>query len=136
VQESPETTQRVLEEVYAAMNRVDFDEWFARATSDYTVHEVPDLPDADVYRGRDEVRRWAETTLESVSGWHWAPEEFLFNDGGAAVVRVRLTAQSEAGVPIEITVFHAVEMRGNKMAVVRGFLDKAQALEAAGSAGA
>jgi ketosteroid isomerase-like protein len=131
-QASPETAQRVLEATYEAIGRLDFDAWFANTTPDYTLHDVPDLPDSDIYRGREEVRRWADTTLSSMKEWRWVPEEFLYNDGSTVVVRVVLFGRSEAGVPIEMTVFHSFEMRDDKLAVVRAFLTEAQAFEATG----
>jgi ketosteroid isomerase-like protein len=131
-QASPETAQKVLETTYEAIGRRDFDTWFANTTPDYTLHDVPDLPDSDVFRGREEVRRWADTALSSMKEWRWVPEEFLFNDGSTVVVRVVLIGRSEAGVPIEWTVFHSFEMRDDKLAGVRAFMTEAQAFEAAG----
>jgi len=130
-QENADSARRVVESAYEAMSRRDLDGWLDHATPDFSISELPDLPDADVYRGREEARRWAETTLASLEEWKWTAEEFLFNDGSTVLVRVLLTGRSAAGVPVEMTVFHVFAMRGDKLGAVRAFLDEAQALESA-----
>ena len=131
-QGSEDEARRVVENAYEVLSRRDLDEWLDHATSDFTISDVPEMPDADVYRGREEARRWAETNLASLENWNWAAEEFLFNDGSTLVARVLLTGRSAAGVPVEMTVFHVFELAGDKLSAVRGYLDKAQALESAG----
>jgi ketosteroid isomerase-like protein len=134
-QADEETARRVVEAAYDAMSRQDLDAWLGHATPDLVIRDVPDLPDSRVYRGHEEARGWAKTTLASLPDWNWAVEEFLFNDGSTVLVRVLLTGRSTAGVPVEFTVFHVFEMRGDKFAAVAGFFDEAAASDAAGSPG-
>jgi ketosteroid isomerase-like protein len=128
---SAETARRVIEGAYGALSRSDLDEWLDSTTPDFAIGDLPEMPDADVHRGREAAKRWAEANLTSVEEWNWAPEEFLFNDGSTVVVRTLLTGRSVAGVPIDMTIFHGFEMSEGKLKAVSGFLNKAQALEAA-----
>jgi ketosteroid isomerase-like protein len=118
---------------YPALSRGDLDEWLEQFTEDAELHEVHEIPDSRVYRGRTELRAWAESALTLVSEWNWEPQEVILNrDERVLVVRVRFTAQGgESGVPIGQTVFHVLELRDGMIAVVRGFLDERAALEAA-----
>ena len=131
-QASAETARRVVENAYEALSRQDLDEWLSHSTPDFTISDVPEFPDADVHRGQQGARRWAETNLASLTSWNWAAEEILVNDGSTLVARVLLTGRSSAGVPVEMTLFHVFDLRGDKLAAAQGFLDEAQALKAAG----
>ena len=132
LQGNPETARRILETAYEAMSREDLDGWLDHTTPDFLISDLPEAPDADDYRGREEARRWAATNLASLEVWKWTAEEFLFNDGRKLVIRTRLTGRSAAGVPVDMTLFHAFEMRGDKIASAKGFLSEAQAFESAG----
>jgi hypothetical protein len=47
------------------------------------------------------------------------------------VARTRLTVRGrEGGVPIEQIIFHVVDVKEGRLAVIRGFLDEREALEA------
>ena len=129
-QENADAARRSIESAYDAMNRQDLDGWLDHLTPEVSIHEVPDLPDARIYRGREEARQWAETNLASLPDWQWTPDEYLFNDGSTVVVRVVLTGKSTGGVPVELTVIHVFEMSGDKASAVRGFFTEAQAREA------
>ena len=130
--ETPETARRLIVDSYEAMNRGDLDRWLENVTSDFSLSEPPELPDADTYRGKEGGRRWAEMTMASLEDWGWTPEEFFFNDGSTVAVRLLLTGRSAAGVAIELPVFHIFEVRGGKIASVSSFLSKAEATAAAG----
>ena len=116
---------------YDALNRRDFDGWLTGLREDVEVHETPEVPDASVYRGRAEARRWAESVLSLANEWRWTPEEVLVNDGDTVVVRVNFAIESRAGVPGDMTVFHVFEVSDGQVATVLGFLGREQALEAA-----
>ena len=131
-QASAETARLVVENAYEVLSRRDVDEWLKSTTPDFSISDVPDLPGAAVYRGREEARRWAEVNLASLQEWNWAIEGILFNDGSTVVVRVLLTGRSTAGLPVELVVFHVFELSGNKLSAARGYFEKAQALESAG----
>lgn len=132
MESNPELAQQAVESAYEAINRRDLDAWLETTTTDVTLYDVPEIPDADVYRGREQVRQWAEQMLEVIDEWRWTPEEFLVNDGSLMIVRVRLSARSQSGVSGEQVVFQVIEVKSNRLATIRGFFSCAQALQAAG----
>jgi ketosteroid isomerase-like protein len=117
---------------YEALSRGDIEAWLDITTADVELHEVAEVPDARVYRGRGEAREWAEGMLQLVDEWRWVPEEVLVNEGNTVVIRAAITGRSKAGVPLDLTVFHVIRTEGNKVASFRGFFDREQAIEAAG----
>jgi ketosteroid isomerase-like protein len=117
---------------YEALSRGDIEAWLDITTADVELHEVAEVPDARVYRGRSEAREWAEGMLQLVDEWRWVPEEVLVNEGNTVVIRAAITGRSKAGVPLDLTVFHVIRTEGNKVASFRGFFDREQAIEAAG----
>ena len=97
------------------------------------MHELPEMPDRDVYRGRDELRRWAETNLEHAGEWKWQLLEVLHEDSGQLVARCNVSVRGVgSGVPVEMVIFHVAELRDGKLAVIRGFSSEGAAREAAG----
>jgi ketosteroid isomerase-like protein len=117
---------------YEALSRGDIEAWLDITTADVELHEVAEVPDARVYRGRSEAREWAEGMLQLVDEWRWVPEEVLVNEGNTVVIRAAITGRSKAGVPLDLTVFHVIRTEGNKVASFRGLFDREQAIEAAG----
>ena len=118
---------------YAALSRMDLEAWIADLDPDVEVYELPQIPDTDVYRGHDGVRKWFENTSTLVQSWGWTPEEILNEAGDALVVRSRVKLLgSQSSVPIEQPLFHVFRFRGAKVASIQGFLDSASAFEAAG----
>jgi ketosteroid isomerase-like protein len=116
---------------YEDLSRDDFESWSRLIRPDV---ELPELPGAAVYRGLDGARRWFESARELVDEWRWSLETFA-RDRNPYVARVRLTVIGrESSVPIEQIVLHVFEMREGRAAVIRGFLDEAQALECAEAA--
>ncbi|HKO27172.1 MAG TPA: hypothetical protein VJU80_06915, partial [Solirubrobacteraceae bacterium] len=55
-----------------------------RLASDLELHERPDLPDAKVYRGREETKEFWRKTQELFSEIRWEPSNFI--DLGDVVV--------------------------------------------------
>ena len=94
-------------------------------------HDPPETPDASVLRGREAVRRRLEDLLEAAEEFRVEPEEII--DAGNEVVLVwRLTGRWRGGVPLELLLCLVCAVRGGQIVRLRNFLDRAQALEAAG----
>lgn len=121
----------VIVNAYEALSRQDLDAWLDGTTADVELHEVAEVPDAGVYRGHRQVRKWAEGMLALVEEWRWAPEEVLVDEGNTFVVRASIIGRSTAGVPIDMTVFHVIRIDADKVVSFQGFFDRARALEAA-----
>jgi uncharacterized protein len=70
---------------YEAFNRGDFDSSTADFHLDVEWHVLADLPDAQVYRGRDEVLRFFKQWRDAFEGFH-ADIERIVDDGDRIVV--------------------------------------------------
>jgi ketosteroid isomerase-like protein len=118
---------------YVALSGRDLDAWSELFTEDAGLHEVAEVPDASVYRGRARIREWAEAGLAISRDWSWRLEEMLAADQDTYVTRAHLEVHGrESGVLIDEHVFHVWEERDGKIASVRGFLRREDALASAG----
>jgi ketosteroid isomerase-like protein len=118
---------------YEAVNRRDIDTWLEGFQADVEIRDLPTIPDAQVRRGHDDLRKWVEMmrdvwTEES----YYEPQEFT-DAGDFVIVAVRAHAWGRgSGAPVEIDFFQVFEMREGKVQRAWGFFDKAEALAAAG----
>jgi ketosteroid isomerase-like protein len=55
----------------------------------------------------------------------------LLDEGDTVVVRACVTGRSNAGLPLDMTLFHVIRTDGDKVVSYRGFFDRAAALRAA-----
>jgi ketosteroid isomerase-like protein len=127
--ENVEILRRALE----AFDRGDEDEWLTSWHADaelYDFIELPDIPQP--YRGREGVRRWAANIQSVLGDFRMEPQRFT-RIGDAILVEIDVRGVGEqSGVPVGMIVHALVWLRGDKIARARAFLDRAQALEAAG----
>ncbi len=104
---------------------------WAKLAPDFEFHERSELPDAKVYRGREEAKRVCALTPEVFAELRWEPLEFI--DLGHAVVVVTRVAATGRGSEVstkmdETDVFW---FREGQIVRLQGFATKEQALEAA-----
>lgn len=117
---------------YAALTRCDFDAWLAGFQPDAELRDLAEAPDTAAYRGHEEIRRWATAGSELVTEWDWVPAEIDSMASGALVVRVRFRAVGRGSeITIEQDVWHVARFRGDKIAIISGFLSEDSAREAA-----
>jgi ketosteroid isomerase-like protein len=103
-----------------------------RLAPDFELHDRPDLPDAKVYRGREESKEFWRKTQELFAELHWEPREFI-DLGHAVVVETRIVALGRGSeVRIEADETDVFWFREGMIVRLRGFPTKAEALEAAG----
>ncbi len=99
--------------------------------SEIELHEPPDLPDADRYKGKAAFRRQVESYLGL--GWDGQFRSPEFIAGGDEVVVVwQGRGRSPQGVPMVATVAQVFLFEDGKVRRIRQFLTRAEALEAAG----
>jgi ketosteroid isomerase-like protein len=131
-QPTPETIRAA----YDAFNRRDIEAWLANFAEDCEAHDLKEFPDTEVYYGHAGQRAWL-AGLQEVwnAGFKWEPMSFLEGDG-VVVVETRASGTTIGGhVPTEV-IFHLVlRFRDDKVVWSQGFLDRADALEAAGLRG-
>jgi ketosteroid isomerase-like protein len=101
-----------------------------RLAPDFELHDRPDLPDAKVYRGREESKQFWRKTQELFAELHWEPREFI-DLGHAIVVETRIVALGRASeVRIEADETDVFWFRDGLIVRLQGFPTKAEALDA------
>jgi ketosteroid isomerase-like protein len=117
-----------------AGNRIDIDAVIALLSPDVVWEETADLPGArEVYRGRDEVRAWANELLEVFESAHNALDRVTELSGDRVFTENVLTWRGKgSGVPTELRYWAVYWIKEGKIARRQVFWNRAEALEAAG----
>jgi ketosteroid isomerase-like protein len=135
-QENVELVRRVysLRADAAGIARGDYDDVF-RDYFDPEYEIVPPFayPDAESsYRGREALRHWFRQMDEIWSDFRVEPERF-FDAGAQVVVFVRVTGTAKrSGAAPGTSAAHVQTLRDGRITRTDIFLDRAEALEAAG----
>jgi ketosteroid isomerase-like protein len=104
---------------------------WARLAPDFELHERPDLPDAKVYRGREESKEFWRKTQELFAEIHWEPLDFT-DLGHAIVVETRVAVIGRGSdVRIEADETDVFWFRAGMLVRLQGFATKEEGLEAA-----
>jgi ketosteroid isomerase-like protein len=117
-----------------AANQIDIDAGAALLAPDVVWEENAELPGLkNVYRGRDEFRRWAEQMLEVFESPHQELDRITELSGNRVFTESALTAQGKgSGVPAELRYWTLYWIKNGKIARRQVFWNRAEALEAAG----
>ena len=116
-----------------AYNRRDFDAYIALATSDFEMFPALDRTvEAHSYRGHEGI----ETHIGDI-GETWAELRLLPEEWRDLGDRVLMLGRAQgrgrgSSVPVDAQVGFVVDFRDGKMSRVRSFLDRDEALRAAG----
>jgi ketosteroid isomerase-like protein len=118
--------------MYAAYNRGDIE------TTLQTLHPEIEWQTSDValerqtYRGHEGVRSFFEDNLETWDDHHVEAQEFI-EAGEYVVVPIRVLGRGKAsGIEVAARFVQVWKFRDRKIAQLRVYVDKAEALEAAG----
>jgi ketosteroid isomerase-like protein len=128
-QENEEVVRRLVE----AFNRDEVDTVVAAFTADCQIDEPPQMPDSPAggYRGPDGVREWMGN-LRDVAGASFELGE-VTSSGDTLLWEVASRAQGRGSdVPIDWKTFAVFELRDGRVARLRVFLDRPEAVRAAG----
>ena len=88
--------------------------------------------EAGTYRGHEGVRRYLESLTSEFDGFRVEPEE-LIDAGELVVFLVRVTGRGRRSrVPVDLRMTVVASLRDGKIARVRNYPEKPEALEAAG----
>ena len=91
------------------------------------------LFNADILRGPDEMLGAASDWVETVDAWKIDVEELTAGTNGQVLVEQRVIARGRgSGVPVDEWVFSVITVRGGKVARIKDYAARAEALEAAG----
>jgi ketosteroid isomerase-like protein len=130
----PQENVEVVRAMTDAVNRIDIDAFIALLSPDVVWEETADLPGLrEVYRGRDEVRAWADELLEVVESAHNALDRVTELSGDRVFTENVLTVHGrESGAPAELRYWAVYWVREGKIARRQVFWHEDEALEAAG----
>jgi ketosteroid isomerase-like protein len=117
-----------------AANRIDIDALIALLSPDVVWEETADLPGLrEVYRGRDEVRAWADELLEVIESAHNALDRVRELSGDRVFTENVLTVHGRgSGAPAELRYWALYWIKNGKIARRQVFWNGDEALEAAG----
>ena len=130
---SQENVEGVVRSMLDAFNRDDVDTVIAAFDERCEIKEPPEMPDSPAtgYRGHDGIREWMRN-LRAVAGAGFEPRGFTPNGDVLLCELASRGLGQTSGVPIEWMTFAVFEMRGRKIARIRVFLSREEALEAFG----
>jgi ketosteroid isomerase-like protein len=109
---------------------------WARLAPDFELHGRPDVPDSEVYRGRQATKEFFRMLQEVWAELRWEPREFT-DLGDAVLVETRITAVGRGSdVRIEADETDVFWFRDGNIVRLQGFPTREEALAAVrGSAG-
>ena len=117
---------------YADLNRRDVEAWLDAFHPDAEMYDLAGGPEAPARQGHEALREWVEAVDGIWEDGRYEPEEFI-DAGDFVVVAVRVRARRrDIRVPVDVPLFQVFEMRDGRIQRGRAYLDKAEALEAAG----
>jgi ketosteroid isomerase-like protein len=129
---SPDTNRDLLLRFTEAFNRRDVDFVVADLAPEAELHEWPEAPGSQSYRGPDGVRRALEVWFEA---WEWMKVEVQdieeLDDRIFATLHQRAKGRGSE-VEVEITSYNVYWFSEGKVTRIELFLDRDDALEAAG----
>ncbi len=100
--------------------------------ADIVVTPVEELPGVETFHGHDGFRRFFQTMRDAFGDFGWEPQEFV-DLGDHVLAETRFFAAGRgSGIPVEAMIYNVWTIREGKVARVRGYLDRSEALEAAG----
>ena len=118
----------------AGVVRGDYDEVFLDLFHpDFELVPPADYPDTESsYQGQEGVRRWFRQIEEIWDDWRIEAERF-FDAGAQVVVFVRVSGTAkQSGAAPAISAAHVLTLREGRVIRTDVFLDRAEALKAAG----
>ena len=117
-----------------AANRIDLDAVLALLAPDVVWEENAELPGLkEVYRGRAEVRGWAEQVLEVFEGPHQELDRITELSGDRVFTENVITAHGKgSGAPTELRYWAVCWINEGKIARRQVFWNRDEALEADG----
>ena len=117
---------------YADLNRRDVEAWLDAFDPNAEMYDLAGGLEGPPRRGHDALREWVATVDAIWENGRYEPEEFIVA-GDSVVVAVRVRARRrDTRLTIDVSMFHVFEMREGRIQRGTAYLDKAEALEAAG----
>jgi ketosteroid isomerase-like protein len=126
---------RVVRELYEAFNRGDYEESTAMLHDEVELHQAAEIPDSDVYVGKEAFVRGLVRWLSGFEpGFQYVPEETT-DVGERVFMRILLRGRGRgSGVELEQEIFHVWKVRDGKPFRCWVFWREDEARKAAGLA--
>jgi uncharacterized protein len=115
-----------------AFNRGDFEASLQFLDEGVEWHDPPDVPDAGVHRGPEEVRRWMARWLGAWESYTAEAEELIDAGDQVVVVHHERGRGKGSGAEVEHRSANLFDLRNEKVVRRRPFPGRSEALEAAG----
>jgi ketosteroid isomerase-like protein len=120
---------------FDAFNRGDYESWIAVFDEDVDFHDLAETPDTGMFRGHAGIRVWLAKLQEAWGeAFRFEPQAIAEGDGVFVVDTRAVGVGVESGIPIEMTVHIVLRFRDRKIVWGGSFIDRADALKAAGLA--
>jgi ketosteroid isomerase-like protein len=115
-----------------AFNRRDVDAFALLTTSDFEWSPSMVAIEGTVFHGREGIDRYFESLKNAWGQFHIHRGRFCHGDG-LVVMLGRLEGRGVgSGVPVDASLGMVFDLRGGMISRIRGFLDHAEAMRAAG----
>ena len=123
----------VVRQMLDAFNGGDVPAVLAAFDENCELNEPPEIPDRPAlgFRGHDGIRKWM-ANLREVAGVQFEPMSFTTSGDVIVSEWASRGLGQGSGVPLEWTTFAVLRMRDGRILRAQGFLNRAEALEAAG----
>ena len=99
------------------------------------IHNPPDFPVRGLFQGHDGVRRWRDQVFDIFDDPRVEPEDIVDVDGNGETVLMLLRATGTAsytGIKVDVEWAAIWTIRDGKLLRAQGYLNRAEALAAAG----
>lgn len=124
---TPETNIEVVREGYARFNAGDLDWVVEHVHHEIIWADAPEMPDARIYRGPADVRRYLESIHRNWEQIRFEPEEFRA-EGDAIVVACRLAGRGRSsGADVDARITHVWRLRDLRAFSIETFFDPRRA---------
>ena len=118
---------------FDAFNKGDYDAWVAVYDEDVEFLDLAETPDTGTFRGHAGVRAWLAKLQEAWGeGFRFEPRSITQGDDAVVVDTLARGVGLESDLKIEMTVYIVLRYRDQKVVWTRGFIDREDAIEAAG----
>ncbi len=127
------TDHEIAQRMIAAWNSGNVDRMteFWAEDGDWIYEDPPDLPDARVLRGREEVEAHLRDLIETIGEMELTVEEMADVHDQLLVVTRFTTQGAQSGIQVDATIFQLVDFDNGRVRRYRTFTDREQALQAA-----
>ncbi len=124
------TDVEMLREAYEALNEGNIEGAIAVLDEDAQWCEHSDLPEAGLYSGRDSIRTFLESFLESWQDFHQETEELIPGDGRVLIMLRSRQRGKGSGIDVEAQYAHLWTMQDGRGVRVDAYFDRKEALRA------